>query len=255
VTFANCSSLASVIIGNRLESIGERVFSNCSNLASVIIGNRVESIGSMAFADCSSLRSINIGSNVTKIGSDAFRNCSSLRSMTIGSGVTDIGPGAFYACSSLESVTIPGSVTDIGVFAFAGCGSLALFTNLNPAPQEITADVFMYVNIGNATLHVPAGSVEDYKKAPVWKDFGTIKEYMPSAIHVPLTMGDVRIYPSEGTLRIEGLIAPTTVTASNTKGETVFRQALSGDTSIATGDWPKGVYLIRINGKTVKTVK
>ena len=39
---------------------------------------------------------------------------------------------------------------------------------------ETGKDVFVDSNYKNATLHVPAASVEAYKNAEQWKDFGTI---------------------------------------------------------------------------------
>jgi hypothetical protein len=53
---------------------------------------------------------------------------------------------------------------------------LIAVTNLNPVPQDIyNSTVFNNVNIGACTLRVPAGSVEAYQTAPVWRDFGYIE--------------------------------------------------------------------------------
>ena len=45
----------SVVIPNRVKSIGEMAFSECTSLTSVTIPNTVESIGDMAFSDCHGL--------------------------------------------------------------------------------------------------------------------------------------------------------------------------------------------------------
>ena len=42
--FYNCSSLKSVIIGNKVETISDSAFSNCSSLKSIIIPNSVKTI-------------------------------------------------------------------------------------------------------------------------------------------------------------------------------------------------------------------
>jgi hypothetical protein len=53
---------------------------------------------------------------------------------------------------------------------------LTSVTNLNPTPQNISSDVFAAVNISALTLKVPAGAVDAYKAAPVWREFGKITE-------------------------------------------------------------------------------
>ena len=53
-------------------NIGDYAFSQCSSLASVTIGDSVTSIGDSAFYQCSSLASVTIGDSVTSIGGGAF---------------------------------------------------------------------------------------------------------------------------------------------------------------------------------------
>jgi hypothetical protein len=75
----------------------------------------------------------------------------------------------------LTSVTIGNSVTEIGYSAFAGCSGLTEITNLNPVPQSIDYYyVFYDVNKSAITLRVPSGSVDAYKEANGWYDFGNI---------------------------------------------------------------------------------
>ncbi len=101
-------------------------FSGCASLASITIGNGVESIGEGAFRGCTSLASITIPDSVVSIGSWAFSYCSRLTSVTIGSGVTSIGSAAFVYCTRLEIITIPNSVASIGYFVFDGCTNLKI---------------------------------------------------------------------------------------------------------------------------------
>ncbi len=153
------------------------------DISSVMIGNEVSNIGNYAFFRCSSLTSITIGSSVTSIGRDAFSGCSSLRSVIIPNSVTDIGYGAFYGCDNLASVTIGHSVTNIGHGAFMDCFGLTEIINYQEIPQMINSYVFAGVGQTTCTLLVPAGSVEAYRAADVWKGFykmGTIGD--PSSI-------------------------------------------------------------------------
>ena len=201
--FYECSGLTSVSIGNSVTSIGGSAFQGCSSLTSVTIPNSVTSIGGGAFYGCSGLISVTIGNGVTSIGEWAFYGCSGLTSVTIGNGVTSIGESAFLGCSGLSSVTIPNSVTSIGERAFYGCSGLTSVTigssvtsigenafdgfdmesviSLIEEPSAITGKSSKYKpfslnTFNNATLYVPAGTIDKYKATEGWKDFFFIEE-------------------------------------------------------------------------------
>ena len=139
----NITDLQSVIIGDCVTSIGNRVFSGCTSLTSIDIPNSVTSIGYQAFRYCTSLSSIDIPSGVTNIGGSAFRECTSLTSINIPNSVTSIGGYAFSGCTSLPSIIIPDSVTSIGNTAFRDCTSI---TSID-IPNSVTIignDAFEY---------------------------------------------------------------------------------------------------------------
>ena len=172
--FQDCSNLTSVTIGNAVTSIGEWLFSGCTGLTSVIIGSSVTSIGDFAFYDCSSLTSVTIPESVTSINAYAFSGCSGLTSITIPNSVTSIGDGAFSNCTRLTSVTIGSSVTEIGDHAFGSDGRLrTVYCHAEEVPFLI-GDVFDHINLGRATLYVPANSVSEYADTYTWNQFGTI---------------------------------------------------------------------------------
>ena len=219
--FYECTGLTSVAIGNSVTSIGEHAFGDCYNLKSVhisdiaawcaitfsdyssnplyianhlylndieikdlVIPNSVTSIGENAFYYCSGLTSVTIPNSVTSIGNYAFQYCSALTSITIPNSVTSIGENAFYYCSALTSITIPNSVTSIGEKAFYGCYDLTSITCEAVEPPTLGDGVFSYVP-KTIPLYVPAGSVEKYKAADQWKDFGdNIKPIQAEQIEV-----------------------------------------------------------------------
>ena len=197
--FDGCYSLISITIPNSVMRIGTLAFqgtgiynddSNWENDGLYIdkcfiqarntisgaynIKENTRLIGGGAFMECSALTSLIIPYGVIGIGDCAFQNCSSLSSITIPNSVESIGKRAFWKCSSLTSVTIGNSVTSIGNSAFYGCSSLATVICKAIEVPELESNVFSRMPLSEATLYVPAESLEDYKAAEQWKEFGTI---------------------------------------------------------------------------------
>lgn len=172
--FGGCRTLTSANIPNSVTSIGNGAFSGCSGLTSIKIPESVTSIGESAFRDCSGLTSITIPNNVTSILWGTFSGCSRLTSITIPERVTSIGDGAFNGCSGLKSVIIPSNVTSIGLSAFINCSSLTSVTCLSEKVPSMGGSVFDGVPQSKATLYVPEVSLNAYKTARQWKEFGNI---------------------------------------------------------------------------------
>ena len=125
-----------------------------------------------AFLGCWFLKSVVIPGSV-KMFESAFLECN-ITSVKILEGVTSISDGAFWCCTALKSIDIPSSVKSIGDLAFASCMSLKDVYCYAETVPEIIAEAFYDVEIGNITLHVPAASIEAYKSAEPWCNFGTI---------------------------------------------------------------------------------
>ena len=155
-------------------SISEYAFQYCHNIVSITIPNSMERIGKSAFDGCTSLTSITIPNSVTSIGNFAFGGCSALTSITIPNSVTTI-ECLFPLCTSLTSVIIGNGVTSIHDEAFMKCQSLKdMYCYAEQVPETNNPLVFDRSNYRNATLHVPAASLEAYRNAEQWKDFGRI---------------------------------------------------------------------------------
>ena len=221
--FFRCSGLTSIEIPNSVTSIGNEAFWGCS-LTSIEIPNSVTSIGNSAFRDCSALTSIEIPNSVTSIGSSAFEGCSGLASFVIPNSVTSIGTLTFSGCSGLTDIVIPNSVTSIGTAAFQGCSNLTDIVIPNSVTSIGTAafiecnnlwDIYCYAETVpsmeyinhygdassmepspsyryDATLHVPACAIDDYKNTEPWSScFSDIVPIDP--MEFDLTVSDAGI--------------------------------------------------------------
>ena len=166
--FKNCSSLASVVIGNNITNIEDESFSGCYNLSYTIIPENVIEIDYLAFGGCSNLMSITIPEGVRSIGTNAFSGCSKLSSILIPKTVNSIGRSPFSNCVGLTSIVvdscngnfdsrnncnaiiekgsncliqgckntiIPQSVKSIKDFAFVGCSLLSCIN----IPDSVTS--------------------------------------------------------------------------------------------------------------------
>lgn len=109
-------------------AIGEEAFADCNTIAEIILSNSVTEINYNAFYNCSSLTKIALSENLKSIGESAFDACSSLTYIVIPDGVVSIGDFAFDSCEKLVEIIIPNSVKSIGASAFAFCDNLAKIT-------------------------------------------------------------------------------------------------------------------------------
>ena len=120
--------------------------------------------------------------------------------------VTAIGSEAFKGNESLEEVTIPESVESIGAAAFSGCTSLKCLVVRSAVPIDLAAAgaegsedaVFSGVDIANCTLYVPDESVEAYKNAAVWRNFGEIKPISALGIGRQTSAATFDVYDMRG---------------------------------------------------------
>ena len=172
--FTGCRFLTAVTIPNSVEYINWGAFSECTSLTSIRLSNSITTIASNAFEKCRGLTSIIIPNSVTSIGAWSFKDCNSLTSIVIPNSVTHIGGGAFSNCSSLTTITIGSSVEIIDYNAFADCPKLTdVYCYVESVPV-LAERVFYGTPIELSTLHVPATSIEAYRKVSPWVQFGEI---------------------------------------------------------------------------------
>ncbi len=236
------SDVKTVKIGDGVTTIGNNAFYGCTGLMEITIPNSVTAIGDAAFSGCmnlekfdgkfatadhrclvindtlkalapSGLTQYTIPDGVKVIGGGAFLNYTGLTSVTIPNSVTTIGGRAFYQCKKLTEITIPKNVTSIGYNAFQNCESLKSVTAYNPTPVNIVETdeyahfAFLFVDCSQCTLYVPAESVEKYKVAEGWKEFGTILPIDESSAITETRQeqadGHIAVYNLQGVLVLE----------------------------------------------------
>ena len=236
--FRSCSALTSVDMPE-VTTISDQAFHWCSALTSVEMP-AVTTIGREAFSSCKALTSVSMPT-VTTIGNSAFERCSALTSVEMPS-VTTIGGYAFYDCSALTSVDIPASVTIIGNNAFSECSGLdSVYCHWEQPLEcdpEFTSEVLM-----NATLYVPAGTIDAYRSVDPWRWFINIEEGGYSGIAATPQSG-LPVKVIDGAITVEGgdgTVSAPVVEVYSAGGVCVYRGT---DSSI--GGLTHGVYVVRV---------
>ena len=149
--FADCISLTSIGFPKEMVStspvygdglIASNAFKGCTSLATVTLPEKLDTVGAGIFAGCASLTAIEIpsGWGTTKLLNDKgeeyknvnentaiagpFSGCESLATVTFAARTQQIAFGMLAQCNSIKSINIPDTVTDIGVKAFYKCENL-----------------------------------------------------------------------------------------------------------------------------------
>lgn len=171
---AGCYNLTEITIPESVKAL-YGTFGYCTNLKKISAPG-VEILGSWTFNE-TALEELNFP-NLRYIDGNCFWGCSNLKNVIVPEGVISVGSNAFGGCENLESLTLPGTVVEFG--GISGCKSLKTISLCNPTPvtsgysyNPIYFDSEMFLN---TTVKVPAGSLEAYRNAEVWKGFFNIEE-------------------------------------------------------------------------------
>lgn len=172
---AGCYNLTEVTIPESVKAL-YGTFRFCTNLKKISAPG-VEILSSWTFND-TALEELNFP-NLRYIDGNCFWGCSNLKNVIVPEGVISVGSDAFGGCENLESLTLPGTVVEFG--GISGCKSLKTISLCNPTPVVTSGDSYNPLDFDsemflNTTVKVPAGSLEAYRNAEVWKGFFNIEE-------------------------------------------------------------------------------
>ena len=195
--------IRTIQLPDEMSSIGAFAFANCYYLPSINIPSSVVTINDGAFENCRLLSTIRFANNgqLTTIGSWAFYNCHELKDVVIPEGVTEIGLAAFYGCANLKELTLPASLASIKDNGFAGCVKLSQMNVNAIVPPQIDARTFEDVDRSIPVI-VPDESVEQYKSAPVWKEFNVRSKIGTGVENITSTTNNVQKIIRDGQLYI-----------------------------------------------------
>lgn len=151
-------------------SIGACAFRNVRKLTAALIPETVTNIEEEAFNGCTDLDTVALPSTLTAINDYTFQDCSSLDTIALPQTLEFIGIRAFSNCTGLPNITLPASMDYIDQFAFSRCSNMEYITCLAVEPPTIRSTTFDYTS---CPVYVPCTSLDAYRSAPVWSDYGT----------------------------------------------------------------------------------
>ena len=198
--FYGCHGLEEIFIPSTVTSIGNGVFGDCYRLSEVVVSPQNSIYDSRNNSNTIIETATNtllhanahsqIPSGIKTIAYNALAGYDS-RSLTIPEGVTTID-GAAFRGSDISSLTLPSTLTYLGYGVFWECGSFdEVVCYAKDVPYLVSFDYGdQTFNASYGTLRVPALSLDDYRNAPYWQDFGSIVALPQSTIKVAPTTID-----------------------------------------------------------------
>ena len=100
----------------------------------------------------------------------SFAGNKKLKKVIVSEGVTTIEECALFSCTYLEYLSLPSTLLKIEAAAFQHNYALKTMVSLAKNPPVLYDNFVMY-DAGFNEILVPAGSVDAYKTANVWKEF------------------------------------------------------------------------------------
>ncbi|MEE0975647.1 MAG: leucine-rich repeat protein, partial [Muribaculaceae bacterium] len=195
--FMLCSSLLGPLnIPKRVKNIGKNTFLGCIYISSVTFPDSLETIGDEAFNNCT-FGDIKLPSTVKHIGNYAFNHFSKKKvtaRITIPDSTKTIGTdiinenhiGVIYNAENCtvtktvfrpkKSILFGRKVKNVPYNLLKHNYNIPIIISQNTIPPQIDDDFFNDSIKSFATLYVPKGYIETYRKATGWQKIQNIEE-------------------------------------------------------------------------------
>jgi len=213
-SFHDCRSIHTFEIGPNVTTIAQHAFNGCYSLTNLVVPESVKEVkyrafylvpnvaGDSATIDGAGARSVNgivedpmvydpydrtrlracsavakgyvrVPKGVKTINQDAFFSCFDITTVELPNSVESVEKYAFDECKTIETLIIGSGLQETGMYAFSMKG-LKTVVCLAVTPPDLGMNAFYDTKEENAVLYVPDESVNAYKEASQWKEFGSI---------------------------------------------------------------------------------
>ena len=153
---------------------------------------------------------------------DRSFQASQISSVVLPNTATKIGEFSFTG-SKIKSINIPKDIREIGSYAFYDCKNLSEIYYHTDRPISIYDDIFDTECYTNATLYVPAESINKFKQTAPWKYFSKIQAYEFSSVETVIADSEPPVYFDLQGLRVETPVKGRLyIRLQNGKAEKVF---------------------------------
>ncbi len=277
--FANCKKLKNIELPESVVKIGEGAFRKCSALKSIVIKNNVVHIGNYSFQDCTSLSNVciedgdselflgyNYYSQTGSVKYGLFQDCpldtlyigrnldyevhpfynnDGIRTITVGDFVTEVA--SFGDCDNLVAIRYGKNVKTVG--ASKHCDNL-LDIYLETSVPPTVKDSFTNKEYLNVRLNVPKGSMNLYQSANIWSEFWEIVEMDMTSVDDVFDKTVLEFEFVTNGFKIQNINGGKLAVCSSNGSVVKSIQNYCGETIVLD----KGVYIVNINGQSVKVV-
>lgn len=152
-----CNVGETVVIGEGVTEIKDKVFYNCKEIHEVVLPKTLEKIGKSAFALCVDIKRMELPDGLRYIDEMAFSGCWWLTELKFGTKLGYIANGAFMNCDNVKEVTFLNPDTEIATFSQT--------TDMTSAKRPVTTkyDAFHSDDIETVNCYVGSTAYNYFK--------------------------------------------------------------------------------------------
>ena len=158
----------------------------------------------------------------------------------VGEGITALGKMAFVLMDNIKKVYLPSTLSVIGSYAFTECDELenVYFSGMTPPSFEQLEDVFAKSTeeADDVTIVVPCDAVNAYKEV-----LTDMKVICGNSAVDDIDADDVVVVAADGRISVD-------------RDDFRIYDVLGRDVTSSNGSLASGVYVVKCEGKTIKTV-